>query len=278
MKIIKWILLIILLVMGLVFMLFAVFYYPQSPRQRAEFWFLLQGRYAQGSTQEQWLFAQALRADPTFAKAWMEKSVSYNKRGYYAEGFAALNKAVELEPVQYLGYRGYQRMAMLHDYDGAIIDLLRLDSLTPGVRDAPWGEDIYYVLGLAYKGKEDFLKAKAYFDQSIELTTQESGEKWVDVKLFLYLGITQAKLGNQVAALADFDKAISYYIQFTEAYYQKGLLLAKSGAQKEACKCFSASLKYFQEGYYYTDSYVELPDQIYQSDIEEALQVYCVNN
>jgi tetratricopeptide (TPR) repeat protein len=70
---------------------------------------------------------------------WMEKSVSLNKAGDFNKGFEYLDKAVQLEPKKHLGYRGWIRLRKLRDYDKALIDFDRLDSLTPNVIDAPWG-------------------------------------------------------------------------------------------------------------------------------------------
>ena len=252
-----------------------VFYFIKSDRQKAELWFRAQSLFPQGAVQEQWCFEMALKADPTFAEAWMQKSVSHNKRGHYAEGFRLLNKAVELKPVEYLGYRGYVKLYMLRDFDAAIDDFMRLDALTPEVRDAPWGEDIYHVLGLANLMKNDLDEALYYFNKSIELTTFGQGESWVDVTTFFYSGLTNFKLGAQAAALENFDKAIQYHDKYTEAYYYKGLTLASLNKRGEACSNFKKGLNHFKSGYIYHNPYYEIPYQVYLSDLEEALKLYC---
>ena len=275
MTILKTTLKVTLLLIAIPLILGSLYYFTKSKREKAEFWFRAQGLFPQGATQEQWCFERALQADPSFAEAWMQKSVSHTKRAQYAEGFRLLNKAVELKPAQYLGYRGYVKLYMLHDYDAAIDDFMRLDALTPNVRDAPWGEDIYHVLGLAHKQKGKLEEAAYFFDKSIELTTQEQGEDWVNVQTFFYNGLVQFQLGDTSQALYNLDKALQHSDKFSEAYFHRGLALISLNKRGEACSNFKKSLQLFKTGYVYNNPYYEIPDQLYLSDIEEALKLYC---
>lgn len=275
MSIVKTTLKAVLLLIAIPLFLGGLYYFSKSNRERAELWFNIQNLFPQGSQQEQWCFDRAVKADPTYAKAWMQKSVSHTKRGQYAEGFRLLNKAVELEPAEYLGYRGYVKLYMLRDYDGAIEDFMRLDALTPKVRDAPWGEDIYHVLGLANLQKGQYEEARYFFDKSIGLTIEEQGEDWVDVKTFFYNGVVNFELGDIQEALSNLDKALQYYNKYTEACYYKGMVLASLNQREKACSYFKKSLNFFQEGYVYENSYYEIPNQLYLSDIERALRLYC---
>jgi tetratricopeptide (TPR) repeat protein len=275
MNILKNTLKIVLLLLAIPILIGSLYYYSKSKRDRAELWFRAQNLFPQGTVQEQWCFEQALKADPTFAEAWMQKSVSHNKRGHYAEGFRLLDQAVELKPVEYLGYRGYVKLYMLHDYEGAIDDFMRLDTLTPGIRDAPWGEDIYHVLGLAHKQLGEYETARYFFNKSIESISTEQGEDWVDVRTFFYNGLVSFEMADTSEALYNLNKAIDLFDQFTEAHYHKGRILASLNKRGEACTHFRKSAQFFQEGYIYTNSYYELPDQIYLSDIEHASRRYC---
>ncbi|MCB0618063.1 MAG: tetratricopeptide repeat protein [Saprospiraceae bacterium] len=272
MKALKYIALSLLSLALLLAVLIWSFFASLTPRERAEFWFVQQKGYPQGSAAEQWRLERAIRADSSFAPAFMEKSVSHNKRGQFAVGFALLDHAVEIDPVEYLGYRGFVKLYMLRDYEGALRDFERLDSLTPGVRDAPWGEDIYYVLGLACKQRGDWERALHYFSRSIEETTREQGEDWVEVRNFWYRALVRLALGDPEGALADLDTALRLFPRFTEAHFWRGKVLAELERSEEACAAAAGALELFAAGQYYSDKYYELPDQLYRSDIETFLQ------
>ncbi|MBG7610769.1 tetratricopeptide repeat protein, partial [Polaribacter sp. BAL334] len=104
-------------------------------------------------------YEKAIEYDQNNSDAWMERSVSYNKSGDFKQGFEYLNKAVELNPTSHLGYRAWIRLRKIRDYDKALADFDRLDSLTPNFVDAPWGENIDFLRGECYFGIKDYRKA-----------------------------------------------------------------------------------------------------------------------
>ena len=243
----------------------------KSPRIEAEYWYEKQDGYYAGSRQSQYYISKVLDADPTYARAWMRKALPHLQKGEFAKGFKYLDKAVELKPLEYLGYRGCAKLYYLHDGDGAIKDLMQLDTMTPNFTDAPWGKDIYYHLGIAHKVNNDLNKALSYFNFSIGNTTRERGEDWVDVKVFLYRGIVKLELGDWNGAISDFDKGIFYFDKFTEAYFYKGMALLKSGNDIPACKYFEKAKKHFEEGYTYSNQMHGMEEEVLEEDILAAL-------
>jgi tetratricopeptide (TPR) repeat protein len=277
MRVFKIIVIVLSSIILLISLSVSIIYFNQSAREKAEFWYIMKNFDRQGSVWKQWALEKSIEADPTFYKGYMEKSVAFNKRGQYSEGFKLLNKAVEIAPVENLGYRGFVKLYMLHDFNGAIEDFLRLDLLTPNVADAPWGEDIYHVIGLAYKELGELNNAKKYFNKSIVEKTKLLGEEWVDVKTFLYFGIVEYELGNYQEAIELFDKAISYSKTFTEAYYYRGLANKKINKRIESCNDLDSSYLYFNKGYYMSNPYYELPNQVYLSTLTNSMDSVCVN-
>ena len=254
----------------------ALGYFNQSPPEKAEFWYQMRKNKRQGSVWKQWALKKSIQADSTFHKAYMQKSVAFNKRGQYHEGFKLLNKAVEISPVVHLGYRGYVKLYMLHDFKGAIDDFLRLDPLTPEVTDAPWGEDIYHVIGLSYQQLGELDSAKIYYDRSIQKKTALLGEEWVDVKTFFYCGLVELELRNYKASIDLFNKATPYSKTFSEAYYYRGLAYQKLNNPIAACANFQESHAYFSQGYAMSNPYYEVPHQLYLSTIENSMDAICL--
>jgi len=86
--------------------------------------------YPQVSMQSDLYYKLVLEKYPNTQEAYMSRSVAYNKGGEHATGFAMLNRAVELAPIQNLGYRALVKLYMMQDYEGLLQDCLRFDSLS----------------------------------------------------------------------------------------------------------------------------------------------------
>jgi len=84
--------------------------------------------HRQGSLKSQKFFDQAIKIGPKYAYAYYQKSVPFFKRGRLAEGIKLLNKAIELEPQNYLHYRAYYYFYS-RSYDLCIKDLEELYSI-----------------------------------------------------------------------------------------------------------------------------------------------------
>ena len=202
---------------------------------------------------------------PNTHEAYMSRSVAYNKTGQHATGFAMLNRAVELAPILNLGYCAFVKLYMMHDYDGALHDCLRLDSLTSFTKPGVWGEDMDMVIGLCYLQLNDFQKARLRFTNSINRVTQKSGKQWNSPRVFLYLGITLMKEKAYSQATQVLDELIQLYPNYSEAYYYKAQCysalrdLKNAEATLETCK--QIFTKYGAE----KNTYFELPYQIFPS-------------
>lgn len=202
---------------------------------------------------------------PNFSDAFFERSVAFNKRGEYATGFKYLDKAVEIEPNKHLGYRGYMKLRFLRNYKGALVDFDRLDSLTPGVVDAPWGEDIDFLRGESYYGLENYAKAIECFQRSVN----NQGVDWADVQTFVYQGLCNYELANFNAAISSYEAALEQYEQTCEAYYGMGKTYLQLGDSLNATtylKKAKETIKYKRDDYY-----KEFLNEIYLKDIDDVL-------
>tara|TARA_B110000037_G_C17037917_1_gene472408 strand:+ start:254 stop:1072 length:819 start_codon:yes stop_codon:yes gene_type:complete len=231
---------------------------------------------SQGSFLSQKMFDILIFQDSDYSDAYFEKSVAFNKRGEYNRGFELLNKAVELDPKLHLGYRGWLKLHKLRDYQGSINDLKRLDSLTPDFVDAPWGDNIHYVLGLSYKGLEQYDFALKEFDESIKT---EKDSSWVNPYVFLYKGIIFNKLEEYEGALKNLNVYLKQnYNNSPEAYFHKGITFKKLNDLDSAKACFKKSIELFNKGYKIKDIYNEVQDELYISDILEELKYFDEQN
>ncbi len=238
-----------------------VYFFFFSPKEKR----FLMAEHSQGLYMSQIIFDILIFQDSDDSNSYFEKSVAFNKRGDYAEGFRLLNKAVELKPDWHLGYRGWLRLVKVKDYEGSIKDLKRLDSLTPNFVDSPWSNNIHYLLGLSYKGLNEYSNALNEFDKAIN---SEKDSSLVNHNTYLYKGIILKGRFKYYEALKNFDACIKYnYGNSAEAYYQKGLVYRNINKLDSAKVNFEKSLESFNKGYKHKDIYNEVLDELYLSDI-----------
>lgn len=197
---------------------------------------------------------------------YMEYSVHLNKAGDFEKGFKYLDKAVELNPTSHLGYRGWIRLRKIRDYDKALIDFNRLDSLTPNFLDAPWGEDINFLRGECYFGKKDYEKAIELFNKSI--ISQK--EDWADIHSFVYLGLCEYELGYYEKSISEFERALKQSKKVTESFFGISKAYYKLGNVEKAKEYIMKAENNIH--YKRDDVYNEFLNEIYLSEILEFKQ------
>lgn len=258
---------VILLVLLVTCILFVSYLFLLAPKEK-RFSF---AEHSQGSYLSQKIFDILIFQYPNYSNAYFEKSVAYNKRGDYKKGFELLNKAVEIAPKDHLGYRGWLKLKKLKDYQGCIEDLTKLDSLTPNVVDAPWGEDIHYLLGLSYKGLKKDNLALREFNKSI---ASQKDSSWVNHNLFLHKGIIFSRQNKIKEALDNLNACLrNCYDKSPEAYFQKGVIYRRLNLRDSSKVNLEKSLSLYKAGYANKDVYNELQDELYRMDIEDQLSL-----
>jgi tetratricopeptide (TPR) repeat protein len=242
-------------------------------------------------------FAKAVEYDPTHAESWRELSIPFLKRGMPSLWKKYIDKAVELDPIAWQGYRGYNYLWFYRDYKSAIADFDATDTLTPNFTDAPQGHSVDYWRGIAYLGLKDYKNCIAYFDKHIQKEIDESGEDWVEHEAFLYRGIAHYEAGNPAKALESINTLLKYNSDFADAKYYKALILfeeckslqqriavenqtrsnntlaktlepERKEKQQEALKIIKEGIENFNNGYSDQRPYVETIRQLYMEDYQ----------
>lgn len=227
-------------------------------------------RYPQGSYKSQRHFDQSLELCPDFAYSYMEKAVPFLKRGLFIEWKAMIDKAVELAPTEYLGYRGWCRLQFLRDYEGAIKDIERLKSLVSyDIGYCQTGDyHLDIVLALCYKHLGDYEKARQLF---LEHTSAENySEGYFD---FYHFGVLEFETGHYEKALEYWDRQIEISDYLAETYYFKALAYKALNQPKEYTTNLEKALNYYQAGNIRMDTYTEPMDKIYLLDIQEEMEM-----
>ena len=188
--------------------------------------------YKQGSRQSLLLFDSALVANPDYAWAYYEKSITFLKRGYLSKGMSILNKAVALEPLDYLTYRAYW-FFQHHSYERCQQDLERYYALEGAYeQNTPGGAlSMRIVLALTYAHQEQYDKAISLVNEVIQSYPSEDYAGPYD---FHCLGVLYYKNKQYGEAEEALQKSIKRNAQFADTYYYLAMLAQQAGTLDQA--------------------------------------------
>ena len=228
----------------------------------------------QGTKSSQMQFDKAIELCPAFDHAYFEKAVPYLKRGDFVTWRNLMDKAVELNPTQHLGYRGWCRYQFLRDYRGAIRDLEKLDSL------------LEYDIGYSINGDYHLNIAKALCYKAIGqkskaitiIENQLAQEGYTPMPYdYLHLGVLKMETGDADGAIEYLKKSITLNDYLAEPYYYLGLIYKEHNLTKDFRANMEKANTYYLKGYKRFDPYTHPMDKIYLSDIERELDI-CNSN
>lgn len=227
--------------------------------------------YGQGTRGSQLKFDQAIALCPNFAYAYFEKAVPYLKRGDFVTYRRLIDKAVELSPMEYLGYRGWARYQFIRDYKGAISDLEKLDSLSP--HDIGYSINGDYQLNFAkalcYKAIGQKTKALEIMEQ--QLAKQNYSPMTYD---YLHVGVLKMELDDLDGGIVYLKKSIAYNEYLAEPYYYLALIYKKKKSLKDFMENMEKAKTHYLKGYRRFDPYTHPMDKIYLADIERELKTF----
>lgn len=240
-----------------------------TKREKAEATYKRAIHYPQGSKMSINGIKRATEIDSTYEQAVYELSVGYLKRGLPHKWLPQYNKAVALDSIARIPWRGYLYLWFYRDYKKAIADFDASDTLTPKFIDAPQGHTVDYWRGIAYLGLKDYKNSNAYFEKDIANQIKEFGEDYVDVTGFLYNGISYFESGNYEKALVNFNKQLKYSRNLSaDAKYYKAQIYKAENKLALSKVTINEAINDFNLGYNNKRAYVETLRQLYREDLE----------
>ena len=207
---------------------------------------------------------------PDFAFAYFELSVPYAKMGLIHEWYEIMNKAVEINPEEHLGWRGWYHWFFMHNYQKAIDDIEALERLVP-YDIGQTGDGNYHlnvIKGLCYKGLDQPEKAIQVIESTIS-----SRDYVQDGYVMLHLGVLYLELKQYKKALDLFVNQNNYN-PISEVNYYNAICYRNLGDVEKAIANLNEALNKYDRQLTMTDSYRQLPDEIYRSDITSLLEQY----
>lgn len=227
------------------------------------------GHY-QFSKEYQIALDKSLEIDPTFDRAYFSKSIAYLKSGDFVTWKKLIDKAVQYNPKEHLGYRGWCRYQFFRDYKGAIEDIEKLDSIVD--YDIGYSQNGTYHLniakGLCYKALGEKEKAIEILEKQVKLNEEEN---FVGAYDYLHLGILHLETGNLEKAVRTFKKQSKEY-ELAENQYYLAMTFVEMGKQTESNSCLEKAKELYIRNRRMYDNYSNPMDKIYLADIENAIK------
>ncbi|MEZ4934550.1 MAG: hypothetical protein R2788_20785 [Saprospiraceae bacterium] len=224
--------------------------------------------YYQGTPAQQFLLQEALFFDSTYADIYREIGVPYLKRGIAAEFSNYYGKAADLNPLDWLAWRGYLYLFFYRDYDRALNDFLKADDLTPGIVDHPQSMNIDFLKGVCYLKLGQYQKAIDYFDTQIKYETETVGLEYMESITFLFKGIAFWEMSQFKKAYETFTIGLSIDAKNSDLLFWTAKYWQQMGNNSKAKEFNTMAKEQFLNGYFNKRNYVEEFFQTYLSDIE----------
>lgn len=171
---------------------------------KAYCWTAAQMAFAEGNTDLQYQrlpdavskFTEAVRFQPAFGRAYVNRSSAFYQMGQYALALQDLNTAIGLEPgiASDLVARATVE-EQIGDHRPAVRDLTQAIALAPAI------PDYHYYRAISSLRAEDYRSAIADLDECIRLSPRSAA--------YHYRGVVYNRVGEYDRAAADFGNAIA---------------------------------------------------------------------
>ena len=225
--------------------------------------------YNQLTKRHQQIMDEAIAIDPTYAYPYWEKSFAYLKSGDFLTWKKLIDKVVELEPKEYLGYRGWCRYQFFRDYEGAIADIEKLDEMVD--HEIGFAQNGDYHLNIA---KAICYKALGQKEKALEVMENQLALKdhFLGAYDYFHLGVLYLETGQMEKALVAFEKQNEENALAENNYYWA--LAHKAAGNNKAYKAkLEEAITLYKGQRNLFDNYTHHADKVFLSDIENELNL-----
>jgi len=210
---------------------------------------------------------------PNIAGTYQLKAVPYIKNGEYEKAFALNDKAVELEPQRYTGYRGFLKCIFTKDYEGAIIDFRKAQQLMPNGGEMDHNYKFYE--GLCNLELRNYSKSEENFKQDIFIQTGGDTSKTLHFNTLLYIGILYYEMHRNAMAKEYLYKCLKIYEKLPEANYYLAMVYKNERDPLLKTKYLQIAREAIAKGYTMNEDniyYANYPHQITMYEINKELE------
>jgi tetratricopeptide (TPR) repeat protein len=226
-------------------------------------------QYYQYSREYQEILDKAIEKCPHFSYAYLNKSTAYLKSGDFITWKYLIDKAVEYDTRENIGYRGWCKFQFFRDYQGAIDDIESLEAASKGNIGYSAGGQYHLKVAkaLCYKQLGDVHKAITIMEEYMVDTT-------LQVSVFDHF-----HLGVMYLEIADYDNAItqlnlqSAQNDLAENQYYLALCYQKMGNDTLFNEHIAKAKEMYLRNQKMVFHYTEPIDRVYLKEIESAMEV-----
>jgi tetratricopeptide (TPR) repeat protein len=220
--------------------------------------------YYQFDRRYQEVLDAAIKIDSTYDNAYWAKSISYLKSGDFLSWKPLIDKAVELDPIAHLGYRGWCRYQFFRDYKGAIADIEEFEKITNNEVGYCQNGDYHLLIAKAicYKALGEKERAIKIIENYLKENDNES-----DLFNFYHLGVLYFEKGDNEKAL-ECLKEQEKNNPTAENQYYISLCYKEIKEFNKYKNNIAKAIEMHKDGYFMSDSYTHHYDKVYLSQIE----------
>jgi tetratricopeptide (TPR) repeat protein len=212
-----------------------------------------------------------LKVFPNDSQLWRENATSYFKAAEYAPAMQYINKAVELDTLRWLGYRGFMKCIFMKDYKNALIDFQNIYKKKP--IEQIMDHSFPFWIGLCYLKLNQLDSARRFLNVSIN-QAQKNGADWVHFNERFYSAICYSQAQKYDLALKEFDETLRLSHSFSDAQYYKSKILLLLNRKQEAIELLNQANENAAKGYTINEdnvAYLYYPFQVTTYEINTLL-------
>lgn len=183
---------------------------------------------------------------PNIAEAYQEKGLPHLFKGNYDKVFEYNDKAVELDPKRWTGYRGYLHCIYAKNYEKAIQDFENATQLTPNgfIQDHTY----WFFLALCHMELGNYEVAEGFLNKDIVQQKRGEGKNDLHFNSLLYFGVVYYLMNEYDKAELWLRDCLQLYEQHPMANYYMGMTMKITG-NSQAKVYFEKAKQYTREGY-----------------------------
>ncbi|MBK8627904.1 MAG: hypothetical protein IPN86_20790 [Saprospiraceae bacterium] len=226
-------------------------------------------QYYQYSREYQEILDKAIEKCPYFSYAYRNKSTAYLKSGDFVTWKYLIDKAVEYDFRENIGYRGWCKFQFFRDYQGAIDDIESLEAVSKGNIGYSAGGQYHLKVAkaLCYKQLGDIHKAITIMEQYMLDSTNQ-----ISVFDHLHLGVLYLETGIYEKAITQFTLQ-STQNDLAENQYYLALCHQKMGNDSLFTEHITKAKEMYLRNQKMVFHYTEPIDRVYLKEIEEAMMM-----
>ncbi len=191
---------------------------------------------------------------PNIAEVYQEKATSYIFHGDYTRGFEYVNRAVELDSLRWLRYRGYLNCIFTKNYEHALKDFAKAQQIAPKAHEMDHTNSYYMSLCYMQMGSLEIAEQQFLRD----IAQQKKGDSSNDAHYnsLFYLAVVYYEMKLFDLAEKYFKECLQLYEQYPEANFYLAKVYQITGNSR-ATDYFLRAKEFYVEGYRMTEPHVE---------------------